>query len=133
MTNHRTALLALITHTPDCSTDSLRDDDAHDIADAMLRDMLMLDDDDCIDETTFELDYYRDNYDIDDLDPEALMLDIAAHLDALRADRFSIHFLSMLRLDNSLCPMHHCDYAACFDDDDPECATIRAYFPSHDT
>lgn len=46
---------------------------------------------------------------------------------------YSTHELSMMRLDHSLCPLHHIDYAICFDDDDPDCATIRALFPSHDT
>lgn len=41
--------------------------------------------------------------------------------------------LSMLLLDNSLCPMHAIDYAICFDDDEPDCATLRAFFPDHDT
>jgi hypothetical protein len=48
-------------------------------------------------------------------------------------DSDSRHRLSMLALDFSLCPMHFCDYAICFDDDNDECATIRTYFPSHDT
>lgn len=43
------------------------------------------------------------------------------------------HRLSLLLLDHSLCPMHHTDYAICFDDRDDECASIRAYFPMHDT
>lgn len=43
------------------------------------------------------------------------------------------HSLSMLRLDFSLCPLHAIDYAICFDDDDPDCAAIRAAFPNHDT
>lgn len=46
---------------------------------------------------------------------------------------YQTHKLSMLALDHSLCPMHFCDYAICFDDDDPECAAIRACFDSHDT
>lgn len=41
--------------------------------------------------------------------------------------------LSLLRLDESLCPLHATDYAICFDDDDPTCAAIRACFPNHDT
>jgi hypothetical protein len=41
--------------------------------------------------------------------------------------------LTKLALDNSLCPMHFCDYAICFDDDDDECAAIRLIHPSHDT
>jgi hypothetical protein len=131
MTNNRIDLLALITHTDDCDHDSYRDPDAHDLAQEMLRDMLILDDDDRIDETTFELDYYRDNYDRDDID--SIYESLRSVLTELRTDRYSIHFLSQLRLDNSLCPIHHCDYMACFEDDDPECATIRAYFPDHDT
>lgn len=41
--------------------------------------------------------------------------------------------LSLLRYEHSLCPMHACDYAMCFDDDDDECAAIRVVLPSHDT
>lgn len=41
--------------------------------------------------------------------------------------------ISTLRLNESLCPMHACDYAICFDDEDAECASIRAHWPSHDT
>lgn len=43
------------------------------------------------------------------------------------------HMISMMRLDESICPLHACDYCSCFDDDDPECAQIRECFPSHDT
>lgn len=42
-------------------------------------------------------------------------------------------WISTTALDLSLCPMHFVDYAACFDDDMPDCAAIRACFPSHDT
>lgn len=38
-----------------------------------------------------------------------------------------------LMLSYSICPMHHIDYAICFDDDDPECAAIRIAEPTHDT
>jgi hypothetical protein len=41
--------------------------------------------------------------------------------------------LSVFALELSLCPLHLIDYAACFDDEDPECAAIRHCFPSHDT
>lgn len=40
---------------------------------------------------------------------------------------------SLLMLALSLCPLHATDYAICFDDDDDECAALRACFPSHDT
>jgi hypothetical protein len=48
-------------------------------------------------------------------------------------DPYSTQTLSMLCLDNSLCPMHAIDYAICFDDDDPACAAIRTCFPNPDT
>lgn len=41
--------------------------------------------------------------------------------------------LSLMRLAYSLCPLHGCDYASCFDDDDEDCAEIRQCFPDHDT
>lgn len=41
--------------------------------------------------------------------------------------------ITNLALSHSLCPLHMIDYAICFDDDDDECATIRAIHPSHDT
>lgn len=41
--------------------------------------------------------------------------------------------ITTLRLGLSLCPLHGGDYAICFDDDDPECAAIRAIHPNHDT
>lgn len=33
----------------------------------------------------------------------------------------------------SICPMHLCDYAICFDDENPECAALREANPGHDT
>lgn len=36
-------------------------------------------------------------------------------------------------LSYSLCPMHQVDYAICFDDQNPACASIRAAYPEHDT
>lgn len=41
--------------------------------------------------------------------------------------------ISQMRLNESLCPMHGCDYQSCFDDDDETCSQIRSIFPSHDT
>lgn len=52
---------------------------------------------------------------------------------ALPFHSLDIELRSRLLLDYSLCPMHRCDYAICFDDDDPDCAAIRACFPNHDT
>lgn len=48
-------------------------------------------------------------------------------------DDLSIDSRSLLMLSLSLCPLHATDYAICFDDADPECESIRACFPSHDT
>jgi hypothetical protein len=41
---------------------------------------------------------------------------------------------SMLYMEYSLCPIHHIDWAICFDDEPDDCAQVRAIFPhSHDT
>lgn len=52
-------------------------------------------------------------------------------LDAI--DRLTETELFEVRLSFSLCPVHGGDYAICFDDDDPECATVREAHPEHDT
>lgn len=57
--------------------------------------------------------------------------DIAPILILIRA--LSRDDLSILALSFSLCPLHLHDYAICFDDDDINCQTIRAIFPSHDS
>jgi hypothetical protein len=44
-----------------------------------------------------------------------------------------IQYRSILCLENSICPIHRCDYAICFDDDDDECAQLRAAFPLCDS
>lgn len=41
--------------------------------------------------------------------------------------------LTELRLNYSLCPVHAWDYAICFDDENPECAQVRAIHPEHDS
>lgn len=150
MTNNnpdaRARLIELTTNSPDLirATEPPYYSTIADIASEMLRDLLMIDDDDALDATIlnidFDLDYYRDNSpaeldpaDDADLDVDALANELIDLLALLRTDPYSIHFLSLLRLEYSICPMHHCDYCACFDDDDPECATIRDFFPNHDT
>jgi hypothetical protein len=111
--------------------------DEIDLANEMMRDLLITDDD--YHPLSLDFDYYTDDelarsYRLPaDFDIRALAAELAACLDAARASHYHIHDLSLMRLEYSLCPMHHCDYAACFDDDDPECANIRALFPSHDT
>lgn len=76
---------------------------------------------------------------------ELMLLDDAFDTDRTASDRLMtlLHdrdlecrdrdYLSHLRLQYSICPLHACDYAICFDDDDPECAAIRSCFPNHDT
>ena len=44
-----------------------------------------------------------------------------------------IQYRSILCLENSICPIHRCDYAICFDDNDDECAQLRAAFPLCDS
>lgn len=105
MTNHiNDALLAIETR--------IADDD--DLA-LLLRDALTYDDDDAL------------PYDDATTDDAIALLDA---IDTIRSDRDAV---STLRLELSLCPIHCCDYAICFDDDDDECASIRSAFPSHDT
>lgn len=74
------------------------------------------------------------------IDDDPLISDDPALFDFMRAllaridaNPYSTETLTKLALDHSLCPMHFCDYAICFDDDDAECAQIRAIHPSHDT
>lgn len=112
--------------------------DEIDLANEMMRDLLITDDDYSplsLDDDYYSADEFAASYRFTDpnFDPRALANELIACLDAARASHYHIHELSLMRLEYSLCPMHHCDYAACFDDDDPECATIRAFFPSHDT
>ena len=52
---------------------------------------------------------------------------------ALDPQNFLIDQITELALSLSLCPLHRCDYAICFDDDDAVCAQIRMIHPSHDT
>jgi len=41
--------------------------------------------------------------------------------------------ITAILLDMSLCPIHLCDYAACFDDRVVECEPVRRIHPCHDT
>ena len=110
----------------------------HDIANEILRDLLIADDDERLIDC-FDIDYYSDPANIASdpakpaIDAPALANELIALLDAIRISPYHMHELSLMRLEFSLCPLHHCDYAICFDDDDPECATIRTLFPNHDT
>lgn len=69
-----------------------------------------------------------------DLRPaNATIADLRRALKTIIADPYSRDELTDLALADSLCPLHFIDYAACFDDDDDECAQIRTIHPSHDT
>jgi hypothetical protein len=98
----------------DCrfSNPMMHDDCRHDLRQRDMRDLL-------------------DRTDIDlSSDCPELLRDL---LTALMMHPHSTELTTAMLLDNSLCPMHAIDYAICFDDDDPECAAIRAIHPSHDT
>jgi hypothetical protein len=129
MTNNDT-LHSMIDHTDACSTDPYRDDDMHDMLQIATRDLLCIDDDDTIDMLAFRTALIDDFTNADPfIFPSLTTLnELRAALIALDTDS-----RSALCLDYSLCPMHRIDYCACFDDDDPECAAIRACFPNHDT
>jgi len=49
------------------------------------------------------------------------------------ANEYFTEQITEFALQLSLCPLHRIDYAICFDDNDAECAQIRAIHPSHDT
>lgn len=86
------------------------------------------------------LDYNDDDLDpscADDDDDYAIMISHADRLhndyQTLIADTHARDILTHLALATSLCPLHLCDYAICFDDLTPECAMIRLIHPTHDT
>lgn len=64
------------------------------------------------------------DYDI----PPALLLPIRDAIQFLIRDD-----LSALCLSFSICPIHYCDYAICFDDNPADCLAIRTAFPAHDS
>jgi hypothetical protein len=110
-------LRELIDHAPDCNTDPYRDDDQHDLAAADARFLLhSLDDRSAIDFCNSDAKY-----------------ELRTLINSLCGNEYAKGFISTLALEFSLCPMHLCDYQACFDDDEPDCAIIREYFPDHDT
>lgn len=118
-----TILHALTTHNDSCPTrDGLPTEyDAHDAASEDLRELLIGNPFDGIDA-------------LDDPQSHAAVIDVMIDaLNALCNDEYRRDDVSRLALDYSLCPIHFCDYAICFDDDDAECAQIRAVFPSHDS
>jgi hypothetical protein len=63
-----------------------------------------------------------------------LMIEARAILDALQARGMDAReWVTAEALALWLCPVHFRDYAICFDDDDIECAQVRAVHPVHDT
>ena len=80
------------------------------------------------DQTRREL---RDNFMLDNFDTLARL--IATLFDDTPFNDATIESRTALALEFSLCPLHFIDYAICFDDDDADCAPIRAIHPSHDT
>lgn len=127
-------LIDSMTTRPDGPRHPYRPSDIYDFSQEALRDILC-----SMGETDpDDLTSYHAEYDILFPDPKSNTIDtiireLSNAVKTLHADEFSRHYLSDLALQYSLCPMHFCDYASCFDDDDAECALIRQYFPNHDT
>jgi len=123
-----------MTTRPYTQTHPYRPEDIYDLGQMMLRDLLCSNAD--RNENPIDLDYYMKEFK-DHTSFLRYIPVIREHLHfayiSLLADHYSIDFISRLCLDNSVCPVHHDDYAACFDDDLDECRTIRQYFPNHDT
>lgn len=130
---HARDYITSMTTRPYTQTHPYRPDDIYDLGQQLLRDLLCTDEDDS---DALDLTGYHEDYKNQPEIHKRIDL-IAEHLTkayrTLLRDYYSRDFISTLCLDNSVCPMHHCDYCACFDDDDEECATIRQMFPSHDT
>lgn len=121
----------LITHTDDCDQSANGPDDHHDANLAHLRDAFISHEDGSYAWKPEESEFYP-------LADGLEILELVKWLFTLAEDpRWGWQpyrqELSEMALSMSLCPMHLCDYMACFDDEDEECATIRAYFPNHDT
>jgi hypothetical protein len=121
----------LTTHTDACSTDPYRPTDDHDFAFYALRSALI-----CLQTNPDDprsLLIFPD-FDTTTDDDELRFLPTMIELLTTIIDYdFSRDAITELALANSLCPLHFCDYAICFDDDDPECAPIRFIHQSHDT
>lgn len=119
-----------LTERPYPITHPYREFDIYDLSQEIYRDLLIAHESDSIS---------PDDYNSSDTTPRMIAAfsyierTLREALTVLHADPYSRHWLSLQYLENSLCPVHHIDYAACFDDEDPECALIREYFPSHDT
>ena len=132
------AIDALTEHTDTCDKDPNSRWDAHDHAVNIERELLIRLQDNGIDDAEL-----RDL--IDDDDPaiytEQLPFEVARWLRDLwnsllnlSDDRPEItEHITMRALSHSLCPAHFVDYAICFDDEDPDCAQIRAIHPCHDS
>lgn len=118
---------ALLAHDDSCpdQTDPFRDDCIHDLRDRDIRNLLCTDIDDHP-----AADEFCESPDAIEL---AMTLDRCYTIACAQYQSESRQRLSLMLLSYSLCPMHHTDYAICFDDNDSECESIRALFPSHDT
>jgi len=107
--------------------------------DSTLRDMLIAFEDEGFDIREFLADqtkwgiYSRDTYGDDWHTPRYLDLIRVHRMLCYLADpeNYGRDELSQLYMSHSLCPMHHIDWAICFDDQDEECSAIRTIFPHH--
>jgi hypothetical protein len=106
-----------------------------DIARMTLRDMMIA-------TATYDdksLDYNDDDFDASSADDDEFALidacerELRNDYQTLLNDAHARDILTHIALATSLCPMHLCDYAICFDDRNAECAPIRLIHPSHDT
>lgn len=114
----RDRILALINHTLDCDLgDPYRKSDSHDDHQMDLRTIFVS---------------MPDRSNPQDFDGEHA-LELEELVIELHMSDYDRQWFSTMALEMSLCPLHFCDYAICFDDDDPGCSQIRDCFPDHDT
>jgi hypothetical protein len=127
----RKRVLSMIT-APDKGAHPYRQDDIYTMSSEIWRDLLASDNDLT---SIHKPDYIKDYLPIVRHESiiDATINDIHESLTVILQDPYSIDWLSHQYLDLSLCPVHHGDYAGCFDDDEEDCRIIRQYFPNHDT
>lgn len=122
-----------MTTRPYEQTHPYRPDDIYDLGQEVLRDLLCRDEDDhdALD-SAYYLNEYKDQPEIHKR-VELIIGHLTHAYQVLCADPYSRQLISELCLQYSVCPVHHDDYASCFDDDPDGCREIRTFFPNHDT
>lgn len=127
----------LTEHTPECLLNTMSwpdadgkyaPDDAHDHAASAFRYCLILAGND----EAFDADPPRGEFDENEAPFAKELYDLL--LVVMGYEFGGTEAMTRFAIDDSLCPVHFIDWAICFDDEDPDCAQVRAIYPNcHDT